>query len=433
MTKTYRAETMMEALRMIQQELGADAIVVSARELTKTTLLGGKRKAGVEVVAMRLQPSAPAQPAAPAQPPAPAAKQPSVLRQGQNGKVEFVEDQSQIEWVQEAPAAPAAESKSAWAPARISRQEAAQPQPAKSTAPAAAPQPKTQTDELPGVRPARKPAAAGTVPPPARGITSKALQRIRVQLLSQEVEIAYVDRLLRVAQDSYTPAVLENDSLCRKYFTELMQAEINVTSGATLIANKPVVCLVGASGAGKSTAAARLAMLYTHALGKRVNWICADTLHTGAISEARAYTDALGIPLQLAYTASDLSAAVSAARGADLILVDTAGFNPWDEHQLVELGELLTVAPNRTTLMVASAATKESDLNQAAAALNVFHLDGLIVSKLDETFSSGSVFNFARKSQIPLCYFTFGRLAEGTLQAADAERLTAALFGKGWN
>lgn len=428
MPKTYQAETMMEALRMIQEELGSDAIVVSARELTKKSFWGGAHKAGVEVVAMRPLPGAAAGSAASKEP---AGQKPSLLRPGQNGQVEFVEDETHIEWVNEA--APAA--KPGWAPVHISRKEVeatrAQtavkntPEPVAAPAPVAAPQP--------GVRPVRKPALDEARPAAAPAGYSEALRRIRQQLLAQGVEEAFVDHLLQVAQDSYTPAVLENESVCRSYFGNLLQAEVSVMSGAMLIASKPVVCLVGSSGVGKSTTTARLAMLYAHTLGKKVTWICTDTLHTGAIGEARAYTDALGVPLKLAYTPTDLRQALDESQGSDLVLVDTGGFNPWNENQLLELGELLTVIPNRTTFLVASAATKESDLNQSAAALNIFHLDGMIITKLDETFSSGSVYNFARKSQIPLCYFTAGRLADGMLQAAEAERLVAALFGKEWN
>jgi flagellar biosynthesis GTPase FlhF len=56
----------------------------------------------------------------------------------------------------------------------------------------------------------------------------------------------------------------------------------------------------------------------------------------------------------------------------------------------------------------------------------------LIVTKLDETHSFGNVYNFARKNQVPLSYFMTGRDAARNLEPAEAARLVAALFGKGW-
>jgi flagellar biosynthesis protein FlhF len=115
-----------------------------------------------------------------------------------------------------------------------------------------------------------------------------------------------------------------------------------------------------------------------------------------------------------------------------MVLVDTPGYNPFVEEQMVELGEMLTELPNRTTYFVAPANLKDGDLNRAAAALGIFGLDGVILTKLDETYTYGSVYNFARKSQLPLGYFSSGKGAEGALQAGTATRLVSSLFGKGW-
>jgi flagellar biosynthesis protein FlhF len=60
-------------------------------------------------------------------------------------------------------------------------------------------------------------------------------------------------------------------------------------------------------------------------------------------------------------------------------------------------------------------------------------LDSLIITKLDETHCFGSVYNFARKNQVPLGYFTTGKEASRHLEVADPARLASALFGKEWN
>jgi flagellar biosynthesis protein FlhF len=100
---------------------------------------------------------------------------------------------------------------------------------------------------------------------------------------------------------------------------------------------------------------------------------------------------------------------------------------------MVELGALLSELPKRCTYLVAPATTKESDLYQLYASFSVFNLNGIIITKLDETHSFGSVYNFARKNQMPLSYFATGRDAARNLEVADPERLALALFGREWN
>ena len=148
----------------------------------------------------------------------------------------------------------------------------------------------------------------------------------------------------------------------------------------------------------------------------------------GAIAEARTYTDALGLPLSIAYTPADLIQALKDASGADLTLIDMPGYNPLDETQVEELGTFLAEIPNRALLLVASASQKEKDLFQAAASFGIFGLNGLVITKMDETLSLGSVYNLALKSQIPLVYFSSGKGTAGGFQTASAEGLVSTLF-----
>ena len=99
---------------------------------------------------------------------------------------------------------------------------------------------------------------------------------------------------------------------------------------------------------------------------------------------------------------------------------------------MVDLGAVLTTIPNRATYLVASATTKDADLNQAVASLGIYSIKGLILTKLDETYTYGSLYNLARRSRLPLAFYTTGKEANGNLLCADAEKLVNALFRKGW-
>ena len=259
------------------------------------------------------------------------------------------------------------------------------------------------------------------------------LRKVQQQLIDQGVDGRLIEGLLSVALETLSSVTLADYESCRKSIIQLLGAELRVQPGAGTYVSSNVICLIGASGSGKTSTIAKLALYYSQKFNKRITWVCADTVRSGAIAEARAYADALGLTLQLVYVPQDLKEILSDAQPEDLFLVDTPSYNTCNESQMVELGALLAELPKRCTYLVASATTKETDLFQLSTSLGIFKLDGLIVTKLDETHSFGSVYNFARKNQLPLSYFTTGKEASRGLEVADPVDLVLALFGKGWN
>lgn len=405
-TKTFKSETMIQTLHMVQAELGANAIVVSMRDVPLGPLWNPWQKSGVEVVATLPEPPA-AKSAAPTTP---------ILRPAENGKgVEFVEEMPEIEWE------PVVKKAAAKLPPPLKLKSVSHP--AVQT-----PEQVTVPDLL--TEPAPKTVAKSSLErdqylPPA-------LKKIQEQLNKQGVEDSLIENLLHIALETLSPTTLADAEACKKSLIELMGAGLRVQKGAGTYISSDVVCVLGASGSGKTSTVAKLALFFSQKLNKKVTWVCADTVRTGAIAEARAYTDALGPELKLVYTPADLKDVFRNSKESDLFLVDTPGYNLCNESQVVELGALLEEMPVRCTYLVAPATTKESDLSQTSAALGMFDIDGLILTKLDETHSFGNLYNFARKNHIPLSFFTTGREAASNLEVANPARLVAALFGNEW-
>jgi len=390
-TKTFKSDSTFQTLQLVQNELGADAIVVSMREVPQGPLWNPWKKSAVEVVAA----------AKPREESRPAPKQ---------SMVEFVEEVPEIEW----------DFGPKQKPVRI-------PPPLKLNL---APMPGSPAPSVDSA-----PEAESASPTALRGdrYLSPALKKIQGHLIQQGVENYLIEGLMNVALETLSPSTLGDMEACKKSIVQLMGAELRVQKGAGTFVSSNVMCLVGASGSGKTSATAKLALFFSQNLKKSVTWVCADTVRTGAVAEARAYTDALGVDLKLVYTPQDLTEILSAAQPNDLFLVDTPGYNPCSESQMAELGALLSEMPGRSTCLVAPATTKEADLIQLSASLGLFKLDGLILTKLDETHTFGGIYNFARRNQIPLAYFATGREAAQHLEIADPARLAAALFGKEWN
>lgn len=268
-------------------------------------------------------------------------------------------------------------------------------------------------------------------------------------LIGQGVDEELVRRAVAACAETLSPRALEDaarvrDHLRRELETILIDSKNQAARNqappvrrSILVPRHPsdpaqIICLIGLSGCGKTTTTAKLAAYYTKRLGLKTAWVCADTIRAGAIAQARSYAETLRLPLRVAYTPDELAQAVSAESDADLILVDTPGYNPRRETELIELGALLTALPERTTFLVASATTQEAGLNDALAAFGAFNLSGLVITKLDETGAFGNVFNAACRSHLPLAYFAIGPRVLDDLQPARAGRLVGALFGDDW-
>ena len=399
-TKTFKSESTIQTLQLVQQELGTDAIVISMRELPAGPVWNPWKKTSVEIVA-----------ASPDAMPGAQRTQPAAVPSGQPALENILgpdleEVRPEIEWAIGADVRPA--KKPAHLPAKLKLNL----EPAATSVPESGSAAASKADDK-------------YLPP--------SLVRIRQQLSDQGVDGVLIDGLVNVALETLSPGTLADVDKCRKSIAQLLGAELRVQQGAGKFVSKNVICLIGASGSGKTSTMAKLALFFSHELHKKITWVCADTVRMGAIAEARAYTDALEFKLELVYTPEDLSRILQGAGNDDLFLVDTPGFNPCREGQMIQLGELLARIPNRCTYLIAPATSKESDLFQSSASFGIFNLDGLILTKLDETHAFGSVYNFTRKSQLPLGYFTTGRDTSHHLEVVDPTRLVSALFGKEWN
>ena len=453
-TKRFQAETMMEALEMVQKELGSDAIVLSSREVPLGQPWQVWRKPGIEVIAM-----APDRKNGNGQK-ATQKQAPVIKKSTASGGVEWQEGREQIEWVrgeqqsQERPrqaaypynqtetqtqvqprttSQPQVQKRSSeMESSYLQRQKAAMKTTAQTEDSVVLPAEKPAVSVVPRVQnPAQKPAAAEQEARNAAKIP-EGLAQTKLRLLAQGVDASVVDRIVQTTLTAFSPAVLSDEARSMTLVRKQLEAGLKVDENFLGTIPGNVVCLVGASGSGKTTTISKLAVHFSKAMGKKVTWICADTVRAGAIAETRAYADAIGVPLKLVYTPEDLTNTIKSSQDADILLIDTPGYNPCDEEQMMELGVMLTQLPERSTYLVAPATTKEADLLQAVASLGLFKIRGLIITKMDETYSFGSVYNFVHQSQLPMTLFSYGKQILGDLKQADAGKVVSALFGKGW-
>ena len=200
-----------------------------------------------------------------------------------------------------------------------------------------------------------------------------------------------------------------------------------------------VVLMVGVNGAGKTTSAAKLARLYLDQ-DKKVLLAAADTFRAAAIDQLQEWGRRLDLDVIAHQPGSDAGAvafdAVEAgvARGADVVIVDTAGrlhtkFNLMEEIKKVHRVVSRRV-PERSQTVVLSldATTGQNGLLQARAFTEALECDGVFLAKLDSSAKGGIVFAIASELRIPVLFIGTGEQPDDVARF-DAETFVESLFG----
>lgn len=187
------------------------------------------------------------------------------------------------------------------------------------------------------------------------------------------------------------------------------------------------LALVGPTGAGKTTTAAKLAV-HAEAFGaRRVGFLALDTYRAGAIEQLQGYADAADLPLEVVYDASGIAGARKRLSSCDVIIIDTPGRGPRGTDP-VWRWVLRSMQPTETHLVVP--ATMRVDL--AAALSREYSAAGAthaLLTKLDEVPNDAIVAQLAGQLALPMRWVTDGQNIPADLRIAGpllAETLDVA-------
>jgi len=201
-----------------------------------------------------------------------------------------------------------------------------------------------------------------------------------------------------------------------------------------------VILVVGVNGTGKTTTIGKLAHA-EHVAGRRVILAAADTFRAAAIEQLRIWAERTGAEVVAHAPGADPGAVVfdaldaAVARGANTVIVDTAGRLHTKSNLMDELAKIRRVVDRRIpgarpeTLFVLDATTGQNGLAQAVAFHDAVGLTGIVLTKLDSTARGGIVFAIAERLGVPVRYVGVGERAED-LAPFDPAAFVAALFAE---
>ena len=250
------------------------------------------------------------------------------------------------------------------------------------------------------------------------------------RLVSEGMDTALSGRVVRILDSKLSEEQKDNSEQINRYGLELLQKQVR-TTGPVYNPQKgqKIAVFVGPTGVGKTTTIAKIAAKYTLVDKKKVSLITFDTFRIGAIEQLKIYARIIGLPVDVVLSPAELHETIRKRRGADLILVDTAGRSHKDKVYIQEIKELLNHTHTLDCHLVLSSTSSDAVLSDVINRFREIPVSGLLFTKLDEADRYGAIFNMMIRAQRPLSYFTTGQRVPEDIELAAPERLCRLILG----
>jgi flagellar biosynthesis protein FlhF len=191
------------------------------------------------------------------------------------------------------------------------------------------------------------------------------------------------------------------------------------------------VALVGPTGVGKTTTAAKLAARFAMRHGRReVALVSADAYRIGAHKQLLTFGQLIGVEVHAAETRPQLQQLLQGLRDRKLVLIDTAGMSQRDMRLGEQFGALDALAGLQLYL-VTSVTAQRGVLDEVVRAFTRQRVNGCVLTKIDEAAGLGDALSVAIQHRLPLSYMSDGQRVPEDLHPARAERLIARAVALG--
>ncbi|RKL62941.1 flagellar biosynthesis protein FlhF [Thermoanaerobacteraceae bacterium SP2] len=251
------------------------------------------------------------------------------------------------------------------------------------------------------------------------------------KMMAMEINEELINSIFSKVSQALKPEELKNENVLFTTIKNELISQIGKIEPIHLSEDKNViVAFIGPTGVGKTTTIAKLAAKFTLYHGKKVAMITADTFRVGAIEQLKTYGELLEIPVEVIYGNDDIKTALNRVKGYDLVLIDTMGSSPNNKMQIKKVKSLLDAVNPTDIYMVISATTKSRDIGDILNNYKELNFNKLIITKLDETRTYGTIMNAVKMTDSNLSYFTVGQNVPDDIEIASAEKLASMILGE---
>ena len=266
-----------------------------------------------------------------------------------------------------------------------------------------------------------------------------AMREVRLALLEADVHFSvvktFIARVRERAVGAEVSKALNPGQQVIKIVNDELITSLGEPVGLNLTGPKPrVIMLVGLQGAGKTTAAGKLARLMK-SKGERILLVAGDPYRPAAVQQLQQLGERLDVevetdlsltPPQLAKRAFDKAE----KGGFSLVIVDTAGRSQLDAGLMDELKAIAANVKPVDILLVVDSMIGQEALNIAQGFKNAINLTGLILTKMDGDSRGGAAISIRSVTGIPIKFIGTGEKLDA-LETYDPSRLSSRILGMG--
>lgn len=264
-------------------------------------------------------------------------------------------------------------------------------------------------------------------------IDAQALEDMEEILITSDLGVKASKEIIGIIER--TDPVNLRETLKGEIFNILKKGEASLLTNG----HKPaVIMVVGVNGNGKTTTIGKLAKRFKDE-GKEVLLVAGDTFRAAAIEQLSVWGERVGVKVVKHKSGADPGAVVfdaiqsAKAKGADVVIVDTAGRLHTKAPLMEELKKIKRVmdkelpgAPHEV-LLVIDASTGQNAIEQARIFHEAIGVTGIVLTKLDGTAKGGIIIAIIRELEIPVKMIGIGEKIDD-LRDFNAEEFTVALF-----
>lgn len=271
-------------------------------------------------------------------------------------------------------------------------------------------------------------------------IDEELFEELEETLVTADVGVATSTEICDRLRKKIKETGVTDPSLIKSLMKEIIIDMLGEDEGLRLDTKPSVILVIGVNGVGKTTSIGKLAARLKRD-GKKVVLGAADTFRAAAIDQLEIWAERADVTMVKSVEGTDPASVVfdtiasAKARGADVIICDTAGRLHNKKNLMDELAKIYRVIGRELpeasveTLLVLDAATGQNAVNQAREFKNAADITGIVLTKLDGTAKGGIIISIRNELNIPVKFVGVG---EGTddLQPFASSEFADGIFGE---
>lgn len=269
-------------------------------------------------------------------------------------------------------------------------------------------------------------------------VDEELLEELEELLIMSDVGVNATEEIIERLRDDVKSGRLKEKEQVMDALKAILEDMIGEGGKLDLSGNPTVILVIGVNGAGKTTSIGKISNRLIKS-GKKVVVAAADTFRAAAIDQLAVWCERSGAELVKQNEGSDPAAVVfdsisyAKRRGADVLIVDTAGRLHNKKNLMNELEKINRVIDRelpgavRENLLVLDATTGQNAILQAKEFRNAASITGLVLNKLDGTAKGGIVISIKKELDIPVKFVGVGEKIDD-MQEFDSSEFVSALF-----